>query len=335
MTTTNTPAIATTGLSAQEAQERLRRYGPNAVPEERPHPLLLLLHKFWSPVPWMLEATLLLELVLGKYTQAVIIAVLLVLNAVLSFLQERRASNALQLLRQHLTVQARVLRDGRWQLVLAQDLVPGDVVHVRMGDLAPADVLLRDGQILVDQSALTGESAPVEVGPGNTALCRQHGAAWRGHRGSRRNGTAYPLRQDRRVGADLSHAQPSGSPDLHRRQVPGRPGPAAGRSHPGLCRRRGHPPGRDHPLRPDPAGRLGPGGAAGDLHAGERPRLAGTRQAWRAGDSPLCRRGGGGDGRVVQRQDRHDHEEPVGGGGVAALRLSLGRRTARTGRSRL
>ena len=118
----------------------------------------------------MLEATLLLELVLGKYTQAVIIAVLLVLNAVLSFLQERRASNALQLLRQHLTVQARVLRDGRWQLVLAQDLVPGDVVHVRMGDLAPADVLLRDGQILVDQSALTGESAPVEVGPGNTAF---------------------------------------------------------------------------------------------------------------------------------------------------------------------
>ena len=140
------------------------------MPEERPHPLLLLLHKFWSPVPWMLEATLLLELVLGKYTQAVIIAVLLVLNAVLSFLQERRASNALQLLRQHLTVQARVLRDGRWQLVLAQDLVPGDVVHVRMGDLAPADVILRDGQILVDQSALTGESAPVEFGPGNTAF---------------------------------------------------------------------------------------------------------------------------------------------------------------------
>jgi H+-transporting ATPase len=169
MTTTNTPAIAAAGLSAQEAQERLRRYGPNAVPEERPHPLLLFLHKFWSPVPWMLEATLLLELVLGKYTQAVIIGVLLVLNAVLSFLQERRASNALQLLRQHLTVQARVLRDGRWQLVLAQDLVPGDVVHVRMGDLAPADVMLRDGNILVDQSALTGESASVEVGAGNTA----------------------------------------------------------------------------------------------------------------------------------------------------------------------
>ncbi len=170
MTTTNTTASATPGLSAQEAQERLLRYGPNAVPEERPHPLLLFVHKFWSPVPWMLEATLLLELVLHRFTQAVIIAILLVLNAVLSFVQERRASNALQLLRKHLTVQARVLRDGRWQLVLAQNLVPGDVVHVRMGDLAPADVLLQQGQILVDQSALTGESAPVEVGPGNTAF---------------------------------------------------------------------------------------------------------------------------------------------------------------------
>jgi H+-transporting ATPase len=169
MTTTNTPAIATAGLSAQEAQERLRQYGPNAVQEERRHPLLLILHKFWSPVPWMLEATLLLELALRKSTQGVIIAILLVLNAVLSFIQERRAGNALQLLRQHLTVQARVLRDGRWQLVIAQDLVPGDVVHVRMGDLAPADMLLRDGQILVDQSALTGESAPVEAGPGSTA----------------------------------------------------------------------------------------------------------------------------------------------------------------------
>jgi H+-transporting ATPase len=166
MTTTITPGIAAAGLSAQEVQERLRQYGPNAVPEERPHPLLLLLHKFWSPVPWMLEVTLLLELFLARYTQGAIIAVLLVLNAVLSFAQERRASNALSLLRQRLTILVRVLRDSRWQLIPAQDLVPGDVVHVRMGDLIPADLLLHDGHILVDQSALTGESAPVEVGPG-------------------------------------------------------------------------------------------------------------------------------------------------------------------------
>lgn len=169
MAATGTPVVAKGGLSTQEAQARLQQYGPNAVPEERPHPLLLFLYKFWSPVPWMLEITLLLELVLGRHTQAVIIAILLVLNAVLSFAQERRASNALSLLRQRLTILVRVLRDGQWQLTPAQDLVPGDVVHVRMGDLAPADLLLHDGHILVDQSALTGESAPVEVGPGQTA----------------------------------------------------------------------------------------------------------------------------------------------------------------------
>ena len=169
MTRTITPVVAKGGLSDLEAQERLRQYGSNAVPEERPHPLMLFLRKFWSPVPWMLEITLLLELVLGKYTQAVIIAILLVLNAVLSFAQERRASNALSLLRQRLTIVVRVFRDSQWQLIPAQDLVPGDVVHLRMGDLTPADLLLHDGQILVDQSGRDGESAPVEVGPGQAA----------------------------------------------------------------------------------------------------------------------------------------------------------------------
>jgi len=169
MTVTITPANAKGGLSAQEAQERLRQYGPNTVPEERPHPVLLFLKKLWSPVPWMLEVTLFLELVLGRYTQAIIIAILILLNAVLSFVQERRASNALNLLRQRLSIQVRVFRDGRWQLTLAQDLVPGDVVHVRMGDLTPADLLVQDGQILVDQSALTGESIPIEIGPGKTS----------------------------------------------------------------------------------------------------------------------------------------------------------------------
>jgi H+-transporting ATPase len=169
MIATITPAVAKAGLTSQEAQDRLRQYGPNAVPEQRRQPVLLFLHKFWSPVPWMLEVTFLLELALGKSTQAIIIAILLVLNAVLSFVQECRADNALALLRQRLTIQVRVLRDGVWRLALAQDLVPGDVVHVRMGDLMPADVLLHDGQILVDQSALTGESTPLEVESGKTA----------------------------------------------------------------------------------------------------------------------------------------------------------------------
>jgi H+-transporting ATPase len=161
--------VANAGLTARQVEERHVQYGPNAVPEEHPHRLLLFLRKFWSPVPWMLEVTLALELILGKYTQTIIISALLVLNAVLSFLQENRASNALGLLRQRLTIQVRVLRDDLWQLITAQDLVPGDVIHVRVGDFIPADLRLHEGRILVDQSALTGESTAREMEPGQTA----------------------------------------------------------------------------------------------------------------------------------------------------------------------
>lgn len=154
------------GLSSGEAARWLAQFGPNEVAEERPHPVLALLRKFWSPVPWMLEVTIILQLALGKPDEAAVIAVLLVVNAVLGFLQEGRANKALALLRQRLDIQARVLRDGRWQLVPARNLVPGDAVHLRMGDLVPADLRLVEGQVQVDQSGLTGESLPAEAGPG-------------------------------------------------------------------------------------------------------------------------------------------------------------------------
>jgi magnesium-transporting ATPase (P-type) len=157
------------GLTSEEAAERRGRFGLNAVKEESTHPVLALLSKFWAPVPWMLEVTLVLEFALGKHPEAAIIGALLVFNAALGFVQENRAQHALNLLRQRLSVQARVLRDGRWQLIPARDLVPGDVIHLRMGDLLPADVRLSEGEILLDQSALTGESAPVEGGPGARA----------------------------------------------------------------------------------------------------------------------------------------------------------------------
>ncbi|HYA37750.1 MAG TPA: plasma-membrane proton-efflux P-type ATPase [Candidatus Methylomirabilis sp.] len=157
------------GLTGTEAAARLRQHGPNAVPEARPHPWRVLLGKFWSPVPWMLEATVVLQLALGKSDEALVIAILLVFNALLSFFQENRANRALALLRQRLSVTARVLRDGRWQTITAQELVPGDVVHVRLGDLAPADIRLTEGALLLDQSTLTGESLPVEAGAGATA----------------------------------------------------------------------------------------------------------------------------------------------------------------------
>jgi H+-transporting ATPase len=159
----------TRGLTTEQARQRLAQYGPNAVAEERPHLLLGLLAKFWAPVPWMLEATIALELILGRNPEALIIGALLVFNAALSLFQEKRAHDALALLRKRLVVEARVLRDGIWRLLPAQELVPGDFVHLRMGDLVPADVRLADGGILLDQSALTGESLPVEAGPGAAA----------------------------------------------------------------------------------------------------------------------------------------------------------------------
>jgi len=157
------------GLSSEEAQHRLTSYGPNEIQEAKPNPLAVFLRKFWAPVPWMLEATIVLEFVLGHRAEAIIIAVLLLFNAAVSLLQEGRAGKALALLRRRLVVQARVLRDRQWRLLPARELVPGDFVHIRMGDLVPADVRLREGSIQVDQSALTGESLPVDDGPGATA----------------------------------------------------------------------------------------------------------------------------------------------------------------------
>ncbi|MGC2458334.1 MAG: plasma-membrane proton-efflux P-type ATPase [Gallionellaceae bacterium] len=161
-------AEALQGLTSAEARQRLLKYGPNMVAEDRPHPWLLFLRKFWAPVTWMLEATIALQFGLGKIDEAAIIAALLIFNAVLGFAQENRANNALALLKKRLAIQVRVLRDHVWRQAPAQDLVPGDVVHLRMGDLAPADIRVLEGQVLLDQSALTGESLPVDAGVGAT-----------------------------------------------------------------------------------------------------------------------------------------------------------------------
>jgi len=165
------------GLTSDEAKARLAHYGYNEVSEAKPHALLTLLRKFWAPVPWMLEATIALTLLSARYLDAVVIGFLLVFNILVSFLQEGRAEQTLALLRERLAITARVLRDGQWQQVAARELVPGDVIHVRMGDVIPADATVHDGALVVDQSALTGESVPVEKGMGETlyagAIARQ------------------------------------------------------------------------------------------------------------------------------------------------------------------
>ncbi len=157
------------GLTGAEATQRLRESGPNAIPEHRPRPALALVRKLWGPVPWMLEVALALEIALGRGVEAALLAVLLALNALVSFSHEHRAQKALDLLRAKLHVLARVYRDGVWSRVPAESLVRGDLVHVRMGDLVPADLELVDGDLLLDESTLTGESAPIEAGAGRKA----------------------------------------------------------------------------------------------------------------------------------------------------------------------
>jgi H+-transporting ATPase len=157
------------GLTGQEARALLQEYGPNAVPEVAAHPWLVLAGKFWAPVPWLLEGTIALELLLGRRVEALVFTMLLLFNALLGFAQEHRAQHAVALLRARLTVQARARRDGRWIRLPARDLVPGDIVYLRGGDLVPADTRLLDGDIQVDQSTLTGEALPVELDSGKPA----------------------------------------------------------------------------------------------------------------------------------------------------------------------
>jgi H+-transporting ATPase len=151
------------GLSAPEAKERLQQYGYNEITEKKKSLLLKLLSYFWGPIPWMIEVAAILSAIVHHWEDFWIIFVLLLLNAVVGFWQEHKADNAIELLKQKLAPKARVLRDGKWIEVDAKELVPGDVVRVRLGVIIPADIKLFDGDyLLTDESALTGESMPVE-----------------------------------------------------------------------------------------------------------------------------------------------------------------------------
>ncbi|MDX9821230.1 MAG: plasma-membrane proton-efflux P-type ATPase [Syntrophales bacterium] len=153
------------GLMNEEARARLAEYGHNEVTGHRGHPVLKFLEKFWGTSAWMLELIMILSAVLRKYSDLAVVGALLVVNAVLSFVQEQRAAGAVETLRRRLQVNARVLRDAKWQAIPARELVPGDIVRLRPGDIVPADVKLLSGGLSVDQSALTGESMDVDIAP--------------------------------------------------------------------------------------------------------------------------------------------------------------------------
>jgi H+-transporting ATPase len=162
-------AAAPTGLTSDEARRRLKKFGPNAMPDASIHPLRRAVEKFWAPVPWMLEAAIALELALGKCTEALVIAVLLVFNAALGYFQESHAQATLAALKSRLAMTASVRRDGAWTNAPAAELAPGDVVKLSLGGVVPADALIAGGEILLDQSMLTGESVPMEAGAGRQA----------------------------------------------------------------------------------------------------------------------------------------------------------------------
>ena len=159
------------GLSQAEAEKRLAQYGPNEIEEKKTNAFLKFLTYFWGPIPWMIEAAVILSGVARHWPDFAIILLLLLANAVVGFLEEHQAGNAIAALKAKLAIKARVKRDGKWTTPEARELVPGDVIRVRLGDIVPADARLLEGDpIELDQSALTGESLPAVCKPGEAVF---------------------------------------------------------------------------------------------------------------------------------------------------------------------
>lgn len=158
-----------TGLDPEEAKARLARDGPNEIVQKQINPLLKFLSYFWGPIPWMIEIAAVLSAILRHWDDFGIIMVLLVMNGVVGFWEEFQAGNAVAALEKKLALKAKVQRGGKWITAPARELVSGDVVRLRLGDIIPADAVLSGGEpIQVDQSAMTGESLPVTRGPNET-----------------------------------------------------------------------------------------------------------------------------------------------------------------------
>jgi H+-transporting ATPase len=159
------------GLTEAEAQKRLSQYGPNELEEKKTNEVLKFLSYFWGPIPWMIEVAVILSAVAQHWPDFGIILLLLVANAAVGFWEEHQAGNAIAALKAKLAVKARVERDGNWVEPPARELVPGDVIRLRLGDIVPADARLFEGDpIEVDQSALTGESLPATRKPGEAVF---------------------------------------------------------------------------------------------------------------------------------------------------------------------
>lgn len=155
------------GLTEAEAADRLRSFGPNEIREVKTHPVLRFLKRYWGPMPWLLEFAMVLTIVIRHYSESALIFALLTINAVIGFVQSQNSQKAVELLKKKLQIQTKVLRGGKWVLKDAKEVVPGDIIALKLGDLVPADVYLWKGEPAVDASALTGESLPQDMHPGD------------------------------------------------------------------------------------------------------------------------------------------------------------------------
>jgi len=156
------------GLSSQEAAARAAHYGRNEITEIKRNAFLDFFKRYWGPMPWLLEFAIVLTIVLQHYVESAIIFVLLSVNAVIGYFQSRNSQKAVEILKRKLKINTRVLRDGKWVLQEAKEIVPGDIITIKLGDLVPADVVIITGGVSADESALTGESLPKNLKPGDT-----------------------------------------------------------------------------------------------------------------------------------------------------------------------
>ena len=273
------------GLTQAEAQKRLTQYGPNEIEEKKTNPFLKFLTYFWGPIPWMIEAAVILSAVARHWPDFGIILVLLLANAVVGFWEEHQAGNAIAALKAKLAIKARVKRDGKWITPAARELVPGDVIRVRLGDIVPADARLLEGDpVEVDQSALTGESLPATRKSGEAvfsgSIIRQ------GEIGALvyATGANTYFGKTARTGAGGAHRQPLSARGAEDRQLPDHPrGGSGGGDH---CR-------RDLPRRPDPH------------HVAVRPGADRGRDSRGDADGAV---GDDGGRRAPARQERGDRE---------------------------
>ncbi len=159
------------GLDEKEISTRRDKFGFNEIVEKKESLLLRFLKNFWGPIPWMIEAAVILSIIDKDWKDVIIIGSLLLINALIEFVQSYKADNAMAMLKKSLASKARVLREGRWHEMEARELLPGDIIRIRLGDIIPADVKLLDGEyLIIDESALTGESLPVEKYAGDIAF---------------------------------------------------------------------------------------------------------------------------------------------------------------------